>query len=46
MMELDEFDFAFRLTELIEEARNSLTSDTEILAALEEAAQAVRDDQL
>ena len=45
MKEPDEFDFAFRLTELIEEARNTPTSDEGKLTALEEAAQAVRDGQ-
>ncbi len=46
MMEPDTFDFAFRLAELIDEARNSPTPDEEILVSLEEAAQAVRDGQL
>ena len=46
MMEPDAFDFAFRLAELIDEARNSLTSSEEILTALQEAAQAVRDERL
>src|SRR5689334_2714326 len=42
MKEPDEFDFAFRLAELIDEARNAQTPDGAILAALQEVIDVVR----
>ena len=46
MREFNEFDFAFCLTELIDEARNAQTSDVEILTTLEEVIEVVREGLL
>jgi hypothetical protein len=46
MIEPGEFDFAFRLAELIDEARNAQTPDEEILANLEEVIEVVREGPL